>query len=131
MCARCGHTAPALERRAVPTKQEVWTVYAATAASVARRSTRKAKDESIHFRVSAEERTLLIEASRVEDQTLTDFIREAATRRAEDVLAEQRVFRLPPEQWNAFVAMLDRPVQRKPRLAQFLKEQASSADDAQ
>ncbi len=106
-------------------------MYAATAASVARRSTRKAKDESIHFRVSAEERTLLIEASRVEDQTLTDFIREAATRRAEDVLAEQRVFRLPPEQWNAFVAMLDRPVQRKPRLAQFLKEQASSADDAQ
>jgi uncharacterized protein (DUF1778 family) len=106
-------------------------VYAANAASVARRSTRKAKDESIHFRVSAEERTILVEASRAEDQTLTDFIREAATRRAEDVLAEQRVFRLPPEQWNAFVAMLDRPVQRKPRLVQFLKDQAAIADDAE
>jgi uncharacterized protein (DUF1778 family) len=115
----------------VPTKQEVWTVHEAAVAAEARRSTRKAKVESIHFRVSAEERTILIEASRAEDQTLTDFIREAATRHAEDVLAEQRVFRLPPEQWNAFVAMLDRPVQRKPRLAQFLKEQALSADDAQ
>lgn len=100
----------------------------ATAAATARRSTRKAKDDNIHFRVSAEERTLLAEASRVEDLTLTDFIRDAATRRAEEVLAEQRVFRLPQEQWDAFVAMLDRPVRRKPRLVQFLKEQAADTD---
>lgn len=102
----------------------------AAAASAARRSARKAKDQSIHFRISAEQRTILAEASRAKDQTLTDFIREAATRRAEDVLAERRVFKLPPEQWKAFVARLDRPVQPKPRLVRFLRNQAAIADDA-
>ena len=98
------------------------------AASTPRGATRKAKDDSIHFRVSAEERLILAEASRTEDRTLTDFIREAATRRAQDILADRRVFRLPPEQWDAFAAMLDRPTRPKPRLAAFLREQSALND---
>ena len=85
------------------------------------RRTTKPKAERIALRVSSEEHSLLEEASRVEERTLSAFVLDAATRRAEDVLADRRSFRLPPDQWAAFVEMLDRPVVAKPRLAASLR----------
>lgn len=41
---------------------------------------------------------------------------------AEQVLSEKRGFRLSPEQWDAFVAALDRPPQAKPGLRRLLNE---------
>jgi len=41
---------------------------------------------------------------------------------AEQALADQRRFALDPEQWNAFVAALDRPIQLKPRLRRLFSE---------
>jgi uncharacterized protein (DUF1778 family) len=38
------------------------------------------------------------------------------------VLAERREFLLPPDRWEAFVAMLDRPAVAKPRLRRLLTE---------
>ena len=52
---------------------------------------------------------------------MSAFVLDAATRRAEDVLADRRSFRLPPKEWAAFVEMLDRPVVAKPRLATSLR----------
>ena len=85
------------------------------------RRTTKPKAERIALRVSSEEHSLLEEASRAEERTLSAFVLDAATRRAEDVLADRRSFRLPPEQWAAFVEMLDRAVVAKPRLATSLR----------
>lgn len=80
------------------------------------------KGERISMRVSAAQRDLLIEASRAEDATLSDFILAAATRRAEDILADRRFFALSPERYRAFVAALERPVVEMPRLRKLLTE---------
>ena len=93
------------------------------------RRTTKPKAERIALRVSSEEHSLLEEASRVEERTLSAFVLDAATRRAEDVLADRRSFRLPPKKWAAFVEMLDRPVVAKPRLAASIRA-ANAFDDS-
>lgn len=86
-----------------------------------RGTTTGTKAARIAFRVSTEQHDLLAEASRVEDRTLSAFILDAATRHAEDVLADRTLFRLPDDQWRAFAAMLDRPVVSKPRLNALLR----------
>ena len=72
------------------------------------------------MRVSATQKTLLDEASRVTDTTLSEFVLNAATRAAEDVLADRRRFVLPQEQWEAFARLLDAPPRSLPRLRRLL-----------
>jgi uncharacterized protein (DUF1778 family) len=55
-------------------------------------------------------------------ESLTDFIIRSACAEAEQTIADQRRFSLDAEQWNAFVAALDRPVQTKPRLRRLFSE---------
>ena len=55
-------------------------------------------------------------------ESLTDFIIQSACAEAERTLADQRRFSLDADQWNAFVAALDRPVQTKPRLRRLFAE---------
>lgn len=85
-------------------------------------SGRYPKAERIALRATHEQRALILQASQLTARTLSDFVLEASIARAEDVLAERREFRLPPEHWNAFVAMLDRPSVEKPRLRRLLAE---------
>jgi len=55
-------------------------------------------------------------------ESLTDFIIRSACSEAEQALADQRRFSLNAEQWSAFIAALDRPVQSKPRLRRLFTE---------
>lgn len=55
-------------------------------------------------------------------ESLTDFIIRCACSEAEQTLANQRHFSLDTDQWNAFVAALDRPAQAKPRLRRLFSE---------
>lgn len=48
----------------------------------------------------------------------------AAVTRAEDTLADRRVFRLDAAAWTEFTAILDRPARRIPELAELLNERA-------
>jgi uncharacterized protein (DUF1778 family) len=83
---------------------------------------RSPKDGRIAVRASREERELIAQASRASATTVSDFVLRASIAQAADVLAERREFRLPPDQWDAFVAMLDRPAVAKPRLRRLLTE---------
>jgi uncharacterized protein (DUF1778 family) len=65
---------------------------------------------------------LIAQASRASATTVSDFVLRASIARAQDVLAERREFRLPPDRWDAFVAMLDRPAVARPRLRRLLTE---------
>lgn len=78
------------------------------------------KSERLAVRISREQRSLLAEASRAEETTISDFVLGAATRAAADVLADRRRFVLPEPEWAAFVAALDRPPRDLPRLRQLL-----------
>jgi uncharacterized protein (DUF1778 family) len=83
---------------------------------------RSPKDGRIAVRASREERELIALASRASATTVSNFVLRASIAQAADVLAERREFRLPPDQWDAFVAMLDRPAVAKPRLRRLLRE---------
>jgi uncharacterized protein (DUF1778 family) len=78
------------------------------------------KSERIALRVTSAQRVLLDEACRTEETTLSEFVLHAATRRAEDVLADRRRFVLSAEAWKSFVELLDRPAIEKPRLRRLM-----------
>jgi uncharacterized protein (DUF1778 family) len=85
-------------------------------------SRRAAKDDRIALRVTTTERDLIEQASTVLATTVSDFMLRASLARASEVLADRREFRLPPDQWDAFVTMLDQPpsAAEKPRLRRLL-----------
>lgn len=85
-----------------------------------RSSTIATKADRIALRLSREQHELLTEASRAERTTLSAFVLDASLQRAKDALADRRRFQLPDPQWDAFVAMLDRPVQDRPDLRALL-----------
>lgn len=91
--------------------------------SYAARSTSRpttTKSERLAVRISAEQRSLLVEASRTQEKTVTEFVLSAATRAAEDVLADRRRFVLTEPEWTAFLAALDRTPRELPRLRRLL-----------
>lgn len=79
------------------------------------------RDKRINVRVSESQRDLIVRAADAAGKTMSDFLLEAGCSEAERTLADQRVFALQPEQWDKFVAALDRPVVEKPRLRALLE----------
>ena len=69
------------------------------------------KSERLGLRASESQRALLVAASQVEGTTVSDFVLRYATRAAEDVLADRRVFMVSGEVWDRFSAALDRPAE--------------------
>jgi uncharacterized protein (DUF1778 family) len=80
-------------------------------------------------RVSREQRALLVDASRAQETTVTEFVLGAATRAAQDVLADRRRFVLNESDWTAFVSALDAAPRDLPRLRSLLST-PSVLDDA-
>ena len=79
-----------------------------------------AKTDRLGVRTTPRQRFLLSEASEVEGTSVSEFVLRHATRAAENVLADRRVFMLTDERWNAFTEALDRPAQERPRLRKLL-----------
>jgi uncharacterized protein (DUF1778 family) len=61
-------------------------------------------------------------AAEAEGKTVTSFVLDSATATAQQVLADQRMFLIGSEAWDEFLAALDRPVMRKPRLEGLLRK---------
>lgn len=76
----------------------------------------------LNLRTSEQEEDLMRRGAQQRGESLTDFIIQSACSEAEQALADQRRFSLNPEQWKAFVAALDRPIQPKPRLRRLFSE---------
>lgn len=88
------------------------------------------KDSRMAVRLSSEQDALIRHAAEVEGTTVTDFTVAATIEHARDVLADRRAFSLDEAAWSEFLAVLDRPVQHKPRLATLLSEPSIFDDDA-
>lgn len=82
------------------------------------------KQARLAVRLTPDQDALIRNAAAVSGQSLTDFVTMAAVIRAEDTLADRRVFRLDDTAWAEFSAILDRPAQRIPELAELLSERA-------
>ena len=86
-------------------------------------STLKApRTRRLNLRTSVQQEELMRRGAQQCGESLTDFIIRSACSEAEQALADQRRFSLNPEQWDSFVAALDRPVQPKPRLRRLFTE---------
>ena len=80
-------------------------------------SPRPLKSRRINARLSDAEEALLRKGAHRKGQTMTEFVVQSACAVAEIELAEQKEFTLPPAQWQAFLAALDKPTESIPRFA--------------
>jgi uncharacterized protein (DUF1778 family) len=80
------------------------------------------KEDRLELRLEADRRRLLDMAAKESGMSTSAFVLERATVAAQEVLANRTTFVLPQEHWDAFVKLLDRPVQPVEGLAAFLAE---------
>lgn len=92
-------------------------------AAVTPEATRR-KGARIAMRLTPTQDALIRDAASTAGQSLTEFVTTAAVARAEDTLADRRVFRLGDAAWAEFTAILDRPAERNPALAKLLRTPA-------
>jgi len=83
-------------------------------------ATRPIKDDRLHVRLTLAQRARVNQAAAAEGRTVTEFALAALAERAEHVLADRRLFGLDDAAWESFQALLDRPAQVRPRLAELL-----------
>ncbi len=80
------------------------------------------RNARIEIRTTSQAKRILEEAASISHKGLTEFLLDQGLKKAERVLADQRVFLLDDEQWDNFQAALDRPAKSKPRLKKLLSE---------
>ncbi len=85
---------------------------------------RRRRDQAINIRTSREQRDLIDQAARAVGKSRSDFMIEAASRAAENVLLDRVFFRLEPEAFDRFTAMLDEPPGPSDGLREVLQRRA-------
>lgn len=78
------------------------------------------KSERLNMRASAQQKALLAQAAEAVQASLSEFVLEVATERAEEILAAQDRTVLTRQAYEAFVEALDAPPADKPALAELL-----------
>lgn len=82
------------------------------------------RDQSINMRASRGQRDLIDRAAQVLGKSRSDFMLEAASRQAEDVLLDRTFFSLDPDAFERFTALLDNPPPSTDELRQLLHRKA-------
>jgi uncharacterized protein (DUF1778 family) len=87
---------------------------------------KEGRSERLNVRVTTAQAKLIRLAAEQTETNLSAFLVESACLRAEEALAAKQHLVYSPGQWDAFVAMLDRPTldpkKDKPRLRKLLTE---------
>jgi uncharacterized protein (DUF1778 family) len=81
-----------------------------------------ARTEKLDLRLTPQAKQRLFAAAEAEQRTVSEFVLRSALERAEETLADRRVFSLPPAQWKKFLAALDAEPRALPRMARLLRE---------
>ncbi len=89
------------------------------------------KSDRLNLRIEPELRELFEAAAAAAKMTLSSFILAATRIRAEQQLADRVDFSVTPEQWDEFMAALDRPPRKIPRLQQLLADLDEGCDAEQ
>lgn len=82
----------------------------------------ESRTERLNIRVTGAQARLIRLAAKETRANVSAFLVESACLRAEETLASQHHLVYSAEQWEAFMAMLDRPAEDKPRLRKLLTE---------
>jgi uncharacterized protein (DUF1778 family) len=74
------------------------------------------RSEKLDLRLTPVAKRTLYAAAAAARRSVSDFVLESALTRAEETLADRRLFGLDAERWEAFMAALDAPPHPLPRL---------------
>jgi len=74
----------------------------------------------MNLRIAEDVDAKIRRAAQASGMSTSAFVARAASTAADEVLADRQVFRLDPEQWEQFVALLDRPARDLPELRNAL-----------
>jgi uncharacterized protein (DUF1778 family) len=80
------------------------------------------KEHRLHLRASEREVSTISKAAASAGVSVSTFILESASERAERMLADQTHFVLSAKDWRAFTEALDQPARHLPRLEKLLQE---------
>lgn len=83
---------------------------------------RAVRREKLDLRLSSSDKRTLEAAASVSRRSVSDFVRESALFRADELLADRRTFVLSKAQWSEFQAALDAPTRPLPRMQRLLTE---------
>ncbi len=83
---------------------------------------RSNRTEKLDLRLTRAAKQTLQAAASAERKSLSEFVLDAALREAEERLADRRIFMVDAKSWDAFVAALDAPPRRHPRLERLFRE---------
>ena len=79
--------------------------------------------ERFNLRATPDQAAMIRAAANLgQERNVTDYILSCATMVAEQRLMARTELRLSSDQYQAFVAALDRPVQDKPRLRRLMRD---------
>lgn len=81
-----------------------------------------ARTERLNLRLTPQAKQRLFAAAEAEQRTVSDFVLQSALARADEALADRRMFSLSAQQWREFQASLDAPVRDLPQLRKLLRE---------
>ena len=87
-------------------------------------ASRAARTEKLDLRLTPEAKRRLFAAAEASHRSVSDFVWQSALERAEETLADRRVFFLNAKQWAAFQAALDAPPKVIPELKRLLERKA-------
>ena len=82
------------------------------------------RTEKLDLRLTRAAKQTLQAAATAQRKSVSDFVLDTALREAEERLADRRVFSLDRKAWDAFVAALDAPPRRHPRLERLFRERS-------
>ena len=78
------------------------------------------KAEQLHIRASEFQKTKLVEAARVKNMNVSQFVLQVSLEAADDVLADQTRIVFQPEAFAEFCRLLDEPPVVLPKLQEQL-----------
>lgn len=80
------------------------------------------RTEKLDLRLSKSAKQTLQAAASAARKSVSEFVLETALSEAEERLADRLIFTLDAKRWEAFVAALDAPPRRHPRLERLFRE---------
>jgi uncharacterized protein (DUF1778 family) len=83
---------------------------------------RTTRSEKLDLRLTRHAKRTLQAAAAASRRSVSEFVLESALARADEALADRRIFTLNATQWKAFLAALDAPPRPLPRLERLLRE---------
>jgi uncharacterized protein (DUF1778 family) len=85
---------------------------------------RTIRTEKLDIRLSRAAKRTLQAAATAQRKSVSEFVLDTALSEAEERLADRHIFTLERKKWDAFVAALDAPPRRHPRLERLFRERS-------